>query len=148
MSAIMMLQTVQNNNKTEQNKGFSRSRKWIIIHYFCIIYTEHICPVSCARARVTWKSELVKTSPLFSRFGKSSILLDVQNLFAVIKAANLADAMVLYKCVTSRVGTLVHAGHGELAVVGASLVSASLRYFLLWYCHVYTSSCVNIYFTS
>ena len=73
----------------------------------------------------------------------SSILLDVQNLFAVIKAANLADAMVLYERVASRVGTLVHAGHSELAVVGASLVSAGFRYFLLRYCHVYTSSCVN-----
>ena len=77
-----------------------------------------------------------------------SVLLNVQNLFAVIKAANLADAMVLYECVTCRVGALVHAGHGELAVVGASLVSACFRYFFLWYCHVYTSSCVNIYFTS
>jgi hypothetical protein len=53
-----------------------------------------------------------------------SILLDIENLLAVIKTANLANAVVLYKCVTSRVGTLVHAGQGELAVVGTSLVSA------------------------
>ena len=78
-----------------------------------------------------------------------SILLNIENLLAVIKTANFAYAMVLYECVASRVGTLVHAGYGELAVVGASLVSARFRYFLLRYCHVYTSSCVNIYgFTS
>ena len=79
----------------------------------------------------------------------SSILLDVQNLLAVIEAAHLADAVILYECVTCRVGALCHTGHRELAVVGASLVSAGFRYFFLWYCHVYTSSCVNIYgFTS
>ena len=70
----------------------------------------------------------------------SSILLDVQNLLAVIEAAHLADAVILYECVTCRVGALCHTGHRELAVVGASLVSAGFRYFFLWYCHVYTSS--------
>ena len=78
-----------------------------------------------------------------------SVLLNIQNLLAVVKAANLANAMVLYICVACGVGTLVHTGHGELAVIGASFVSTSFRYFLLWYCHVYTSSCVNLYgFTS
>ena len=63
----------------------------------------------------------------------------------LIKTANLADAMILYECITCRIGALVHAGHGELAVVGASLVSACFRYFFLWYCHVYTSSFMNTF---
>ena len=70
----------------------------------------------------------------------SSVLLDVQNLFSVIEAAHLAYAVILYECVASRVGAFVNAGHRELAVVGASLVSAGLGYFFLRYCHVYTSS--------
>ena len=69
------------------------------------------------------------------------VSLDVENLFAIVKAANLADAMVLHERVTSRVGALCHARHRELAVVGASLVSACFRYLLLRYCHIYTSSC-------
>ena len=68
------------------------------------------------------------------------VLLDVKNLFAVVKAANLANAVILYECVACRVRTLVHAGHRELAVVGTSLVSASFRNFFLRYCHAYTSS--------
>ena len=78
--------------------------------------------------------------PRFIFRESSSILLDVQNLFSVIEAAYLAYAVILYECVTCRVGALVHAGHGELAVIGASLVSAGRGYFFLRYCHVYTSS--------
>ena len=69
--------------------------------------------------------------------------LNVDDLLAVVKAANLAHAVRLHDCVTSRVGALAHAGHRELAVVGASLISAGFRYFLLWYCHIYTSSCTH-----
>ena len=69
--------------------------------------------------------------------------LNVDDLLAVVKAANLAYAVRLHNCVTSRVGALAHAGHGELAVVRASLISAGFRYFFLWYCHIYTSSCTH-----
>ena len=65
----------------------------------------------------------------------SSILLNIEDLFAVVEAANLANAVILNECIACRVGTLVHAGHRELAVVGASLISASRGYFFLWYCH-------------
>mgnify|MGYP006353455153 CR=1 FL=1 len=68
------------------------------------------------------------------------VLFYVENLFAVVKAANLAYAVVLYEFITCRVGALCHTGHRELAIVGTSLVSAGFRYFFLWYCHVYTSS--------
>ena len=83
---------------------------------------------------------------MFFRCVDSSVLVvgfDFENLFAVVKAANLANAMVSDKRVTSRVGAFVHAGHREFAVVGASLVSAGFRYFFLWYCHIYTSSCTH-----
>ena len=85
------------------------------------------------------------TSVFFSEDQKSSLLirLNVDDLLAVVKAANLANAMRLHNRITSRIGAFAHAGHGELAVVGASLVSACLRYFFLWYCHIYTSSCAH-----
>ena len=68
------------------------------------------------------------------------ILFYIENLFAVVKAANLANAVILYKCVACRVGAFSNTGHGELAVVRTSLISTSRRYFFLWYCHFYTSS--------
>jgi hypothetical protein len=68
-------------------------------------------------------------------FVGSSIRLYIEDLFAIVEAANLANAVVLNECVARRVGTLVHAGQRELAVVGTSLVSASFGNFFLWYCH-------------
>ena len=85
------------------------------------------------------KADLVYKSA-FCVVRKLSILLNVQNLLSIIEATNLAYAVILYERITCRVGALVHAGQGELAVVRASLVSASGRYFFLRYCHVYTSS--------
>ena len=80
---------------------------------------------------------------LFLKKIKLSLLigLNVDDLLAVVKAANLANAVRLHNCVTSRVGAFAHAGHREFAVIGASLISAGFRYFFLWYCHIYTSSC-------
>jgi hypothetical protein len=87
------------------------------------------------------KADLVYKSAFFVlRYWKLSILLNVQNLLSIIEATNLAYAVILNECITCRVGALVHAGQGELAVLRASLVSASGRYFFLRYCHVYTSS--------
>ena len=85
------------------------------------------------------KADLVYKSA-FCVVRKLSILLNVQNLLSIIEATNLAYTVILYECTTCRVGALVHAGQGELAVLRASLVSASGRYFFLRYCHVYTSS--------
>jgi hypothetical protein len=85
------------------------------------------------------KADLVYKSA-FCVVRKLSFFLNVQNLLSIIEATNLAYAVILNECITCRVGALVHAGQGELAVVRASLVSASGRYFFLRYCHVYTSS--------
>jgi hypothetical protein len=84
------------------------------------------------------KNALPKSKAFF--FCVSGILLDVENLFAVVKAANFANAVILYECVASGVGTLVHTGHRELTVVGTSLVSACFGNFFLRNCHfAYTS---------
>jgi hypothetical protein len=85
------------------------------------------------------KADLVYKSA-FCVVRKLSFFLNVQNLLSIIEATNLAYAVILNECITCRVGALVHAGQGELAVLRASLISASGRYFFLRYCHVYTSS--------
>lgn len=56
----------------------------------------------------------------------SSVLLDLQNLLAVIVTANFAYTMGTHHLVTSGIGTLHQPGHGKLTVVGTSLISASL----------------------
>ena len=102
-------------------------------HFFAKKVPPHFLPLKNEKADLVYKSA-------FCVVRKLSILLNVQNLLSIIEATNLAYAVILYECITCRVGALVHAGQGELAVVRASLVSASGRYFFLRYCHVYTSS--------
>ena len=63
----------------------------------------------------------------------SGSLLDLENFLAAVIAASLANAMAENDL--TALGTLGHAGENELPVVGTSLISASLGYFLLWYCH-------------
>ena len=59
----------------------------------------------------------------------------VQNLFAVVVTANLANTVGTNHLTASRVGALYHCGHRQLAVIRASLISASTRNLFLWYCH-------------
>ena len=91
------------------------------------------------------RSHQTVNSVFFGEKIKLSLLigLNVDDLLAVVKAANLAYAVRLHNCVTSRVGAFAHAGHREFAIVRASLISAGFRYFFLWYCHIYTSSCTH-----
>ena len=77
---------------------------------------------------------------LYSERSGFLIRLDIQNLFAIVKSANFANAMILNECVASRVGAFRNAGQSELAVVGTAFVSAGFGNLLLRYCHVYTSS--------
>ena len=68
------------------------------------------------------KADLVYKSA-FCVVRKLSFFLNVQNLLSIIEATNLAYAVILYECITCRVGALVHAGQGKLAIVRASLIS-------------------------
>ena len=103
------------------------------------LFSKKVFPQSYQNTLPNEKADLVYKSA-FCVVRKLSILLNVQNLLSIIEATNLAYAVILNECITCRVGALVHAGQGELAIVRASLVSASGRYFFLRYCHVYTSS--------
>ena len=64
----------------------------------------------------------------------------VENLLAVVEAANLAYAVGLEHLGASGVGALNKSGHSELGVVASSLISARFRHFSLRYCHCKTSS--------
>ena len=61
------------------------------------------------------------------------LALGVENFLAVVITTSLANAVAQNKL--SALRALCHAGKAELPVVRASLISASLRYFLLRYCH-------------
>ena len=64
----------------------------------------------------------------------------VENLLAVVEAANLAYAVGLNHLGASGVGALNKSGHSELGVVASSLISACFGHFSLRYCHCETSS--------
>ena len=59
--------------------------------------------------------------------------LNLEHFLAVVISASLAYTVVSYEFAALR--ALAEAGQGKLPIVGTSLVSASLRYFLLRYCH-------------
>jgi hypothetical protein len=61
------------------------------------------------------------------------LALCLENFLAVVITASLANTVATNKF--SALGALCDAGENQLPIVGASLVSASLGYFLLWYCH-------------
>ncbi len=65
------------------------------------------------------------------------LALNIENFLAVIVTASLANAVISY--ILTALGALCHAGKNKLPIVRTSLVSASLRYFSLRYCHSYTS---------
>ncbi len=65
------------------------------------------------------------------------LALNIENFLTVIVTASLANTVASY--VLTALRALCHAGKNELPVVRTSLVSASLRYFSLRYCHSYTS---------
>ena len=67
-------------------------------------------------------------------------LFNVENLLAVVEAANLAYAVGLEHLTACGVGALYESGHSELGVVASSLISACCGHFLLRYCHIKTSS--------
>ena len=71
----------------------------------------------------------------FTITDRSSILLDIQDVLAVIETAYLADVMGLYHLIALRIGALYQTGCNQLGVIGASGISASLGNFTLWYCH-------------
>ena len=70
---------------------------------------------------------------------KLRILLNVENLLAVIITANLANAMRKNHLIALGVRALYQTGSGQLGIVRTSGISASLGYFTLWYCHLDTS---------
>ena len=67
-------------------------------------------------------------------------LFNVENLLAIVEAANLAYAVGLEHLGASGVGALNKTGHWELGIVGSSLISARFGHFSLRYCHIKTSS--------
>ena len=73
---------------------------------------------------------------LFYTFTVKLSLFYVEDLLAVVGAANLAYAVGLKHLTACGVGALYKSGHGELGVVGSSLVSACCGHFLLRYCHI------------
>ncbi len=79
------------------------------------------------------KKEPYTSSFLF--FCKLSLFY-VENLLAVVVAANLAYAVRLKHLTACGVGALYKSGHCELGVVGSSLISACCGHFLLRYCHI------------
>ena len=73
---------------------------------------------------------------LFYTFTVKLSLFYVEDLLAVVVAANLAYAVGLKHLTACGVGALYKSGHGELGVVGSSLISARCGHFLLRYCHI------------
>ena len=61
------------------------------------------------------------------------LALNLENFLAAVISASLADTVA--KNVCAALGALGHAGKRKLPVVRTSLVSASLGYFFLRYCH-------------
>ena len=78
-----------------------------------------------------------KTVSLDTVFASRLALYLVENLLAIVETALLANA--LSEIHLTAVGALCHCGSLKLPNAGASGVSASLRSFCLWYCHVATS---------
>ena len=70
---------------------------------------------------------------------KLLLRLYVEDLLALIIAANLANVLRTKHLVTSGIGALYQSYSGQLRVVRSSGISASLGYFSLWYCHTDTS---------
>ena len=67
-------------------------------------------------------------------------LFNVENLLAIVEAANLAYAVGLEHLGASGVRALYKSGHCELGIVASSLISARFGHFSLRYCHIKTSS--------
>ena len=71
-------------------------------------------------------------------------LFNVENLLAVVVAANLTYAVGLEHLAACGVGALYKSGHSKLRVIGSSLISACAGHFLLRYCHLETSSRITL----
>ena len=82
-----------------------------------------ICPLS-KKGAACWE-----TKPLsFELFA-----LNLEHFLAAVISASLANTVIHNEF--AALGALRHAGEHQFPVIGASLVSASFRYFLLRYCH-------------
>jgi hypothetical protein len=112
--------------------------------YKDIFYQTILYNIICQKAIVISKKEKNKkesrgNSFLFLLLCQLSLFY-VENLLAVVVAANLAYAVGLEHLGASGVGALNKSGHSELGVVASSLISACFRHFSLRYCHCETSS--------
>ena len=79
------------------------------------------------------KEKTISNEIVFSKRYCKLLVLGLDNFLAAVVTARLANAVAENDL--SALGALGHAGESELPVIGASFVSASFRYFLLWYCH-------------
>ncbi len=70
---------------------------------------------------------------------KLLLRLYVEDLLALVEAANLANVLRTKHLVACGIGALYQSNCGQLRVVRSSGISASLGYFSLWYCHTDTS---------